>query len=71
MSIISTLHKGAKVVTYLGSLVQLSCGDGGTLKTNIPGMCGECLQSLGHTGFALTHGMCAFLIYTAHAQGAL
>ena len=39
------------MVTYLGSLVQLCCGEGGTLQTNITGMCGECSQCLGHTGF--------------------
>ena len=44
--------RGAKVVTYLGSLVQLCCGEGGTLKTNITGMCGEYFQCLDHTGFA-------------------
>ena len=29
------------MVTYLGSLVQLCCGEGGTLQTNITGMCGS------------------------------
>ena len=53
------------MVTYLGLLVQFCCGDGGTLQTNITGMCGECSQCLGHTGFAPTHGVCAFLVYTA------
>ena len=55
------------MVIYLGSLVQLCCGEGGTLQTNITGMCGECSQCLGHTGFAPAHGMCAFLVYTAQA----
>jgi len=32
-------------------------------------MCGECSQCLGHTGFAPSHGMCAFPVYTAHAPG--
>ena len=40
------------MVIYLGSLVQLCCGEGGTLQTNITGMCGECWQCLGHTGFS-------------------
>ena len=40
------------MVTCLGSLVQLCCGEGGTLQTNIAGVCGECSQCLGHTGFA-------------------
>ena len=44
-----------EVVTYLGSLVQLCCGEGGTLQTNITGMCGECLQCLSLTGFAPAH----------------
>ena len=58
---------GAKVITYLGSLVQLCCGEGGTLQTNIPGICGECSQCLSHTGFAPAHSVCAFLVYTAQA----
>ena len=41
------------MVTYLGSLVQLCCGEGGTLQKNITGVCGECLQCLGHTGLPL------------------
>ena len=57
------------MVTYLGSLVQLCCGEGGTLQTNITGVCGECSQCLGHTGFASAHGMCAFPVYAAPASG--
>ena len=57
------------MVSYLGSLVQLCCGEGGTLKTIITGMCGECLQCLGHPGFAPAHGACASLVYTAQAPG--
>ena len=60
---------GAKVVTYLGSLVQLCCGEGGTLQTNITGMFGECSQRLDHAGFAPTHGMCTFPVYTSQALG--
>ena len=30
------------MVTFLGSLVQSCCGEGGTLQTNINGVCGEC-----------------------------
>ena len=30
---------------------------------------GECSQSLGHSGFAPVHGMCAFPVYTAQAPG--
>ena len=62
-------QKQVKVVTSLGSLVQLCCGEGGTRQTNITGVCGECLQCLGHTRFASTHGMCSFQVYTAQAPG--
>ena len=57
------------MVTYLGSLVQSCCGEGGTLQTNITGVCGECSQCLGHNGFASIHGMCTFSIYTAQVPG--
>ena len=57
------------MVTYLGLLVQLCCGEGGTLQTSITGMCGECMQCMDHTGFAPAHGACAFLVYTAQAPG--
>ena len=57
------------MVTYLVSLVQLCCGEGGTLQTNITGVCGECLQCLGGTGFAPAHGACAFSVYTSQALG--
>ena len=58
-----------KAVTYLGSLYQLCCGEGGTLRTNITGICGECLRCVGHTGFAHTHSVCAFPVYTPQAPG--
>ena len=57
------------MVIYLGSLVQLCCGEGGTLETNITGVCGECSQCLGHTGFAPAHGVCALPVCTAQAPG--
>ena len=57
------------MVTYLGLLVQLCCGEGGAQQTNIPGVCGECSLCLGHIGFAPTHGVCAFPVYTAQAPG--
>ena len=47
----------------------MCCGEGGTLQTNITGVCGECLQCLGHTGFAPAHSVCAFPIYTVQALG--
>ena len=58
-----------KVVGYLGSLVQLSFGEGGTLHTNITGVCGECSQCPGHTGVVPAHGSYAFPVYTAQAPG--
>ena len=42
------------MVTYLGSLVESCCGEGGTLQTNITGVCGKCFQCLSHSGFAPT-----------------
>ena len=57
------------VDTFLGLLVQSCCGEGGTLQTNITGVCGECSQCLGHNGFAPAHCMCAFPVYTAQAPG--
>ena len=57
------------MVTYLGSLVQLCCGEGGTLQTNITGTCGECSQCRDHTGFAPAHSTCAFLVYIAQPPG--
>ena len=50
--LISALTQGGEVVSYLGSFVQVCCGEGGTLQTNITSVCGECSQCLGHTGFA-------------------
>ena len=35
--------------TFLGSLVQSCCGEGGTLQTNNTGMCSQCFS---HTGFS-------------------
>ena len=48
------------MVTHLGSLVQLCCGEGGKLVTNIGGMCEECLQCMGHIGLAPAHGGLCF-----------
>ena len=59
----------SSLVIYLGLLVQLCCGEGGTLQANITAVCGECLQCLGHTEFARTHGVYAFSVYTAQAPG--
>ena len=53
------------MVTYLGSLVQLCCGEGGTLQISITGVFGECSQCMDCTGFDLAHGTYAFPVYTA------
>ena len=44
--------------TFLSSLVQSHCGEGGTLKTNNTGVCSQCLS---HTGPGPTH--------SAHSSG--
>ena len=69
VSSVSDFHpdtKEAVVDTFLGSLVQSCCGEGGTLQTNNTGVCLQCLD---HTGFAPTHSLCAFPVYTAQALG--
>ena len=35
----------------------------------ITGMCGKCSQCFKRTGFAPTHGMCSFMVYTSQALG--
>ena len=57
------------MVTYLVSLVRSCCGEEGTLQTTITGLCEECSQCLGYTGFDPAHGMCAFPVYSAQAPG--
>ena len=54
---------------FLGSLVQSSCAEGGTLQTNTSGICEECSQCLGHIGFAPAHGVCAFPVYIVQPLG--
>ena len=51
---------------FLGSLVQLHCGEGGTLQTNYTGLCSQCLS---HTGPAPAHGACTLPAHTAQALG--
>ena len=68
--LISALTQGGEGGhTSLGSFVQLCCGEGGTLKINITGMCWECSQCMDHIGFAPAQGAYAFLVYTAQAPG--
>jgi len=59
------------VVTYLGSLAQLCCREGGTLQTSIAGVCGECSKCMDHTGFTPAHGVCAFPSILLRLQVAL
>ena len=56
-----------------GRSFRLTCSvvPWGGRQTNVTGVCGECPQCLGHTGFAPAHGVCAFPVYTAQAQAAL
>ena len=57
--LIIALTQGGKDGHLLASLVQLFCGEGGTLQTNITGMCGEYLQCMNQTRFAPAHtGVC-------------
>ena len=65
--LISDLTQGGRVVTYLGSLVQLCYGEGGTQQTNLTGVCGECSQCMGHTGLSQLITACAFVVYIAQA----
>ena len=58
-----------KVVTYLSSFLQLCCGEGGTLQTNIM-VCVENACSVWTTlGFPQLTATCAFQVYTAQAPG--
>ena len=66
---ISALTQGGRWWTlFLGSLVQLCCGEGGTLQTNNTGVCSQCLS---HTGPAPAHGACALLPHSATEQVSL
>ena len=68
--LISALTQGAKVVTYLGSLVQFCCEEGGALQTHITGVCKECLQCIWTTlGLPQFMAACTFPVYTAQAPG--
>ena len=58
-----------KVVIYLGSLAQLCCGEGGTLQTNITGMCGSACSIWATMGLHQLTAVCAFPVYTAQAPG--
>ena len=57
------------MVTYLGSLVHLCCGEGRVLQTNSTSVWEKCSQCLGHTRFSPAHGVCAFPVYNTQAPG--
>ena len=63
--LISTLTQGGDG----GYIFRLTCSvvkwGGRNAANNNTGLCGEFSQCLGHTGFASTHGVCAFPVYTA------
>ena len=44
------------MITYLGSLSQVCCGEGEKLQTNTSGMCRKCLKWMEHTGVATAQG---------------
>ena len=67
--LIPTLTRGGKGGHLLDSLVQLCCGEGATLQTNITGVCGVCSQCMDHTGFAPAQGECVSWVSTAQAPG--
>ena len=52
--------------TFLGSLVQSRCGEGGTLQTNNTGVCPQCLS---HIEPAHAHHARALPAHTAQALG--
>ena len=49
-----------KLATYLGSLVQLGCGERWTLQTNTAVICGERSQWMDRTEFATTQASVCF-----------
>ena len=63
----STLTQGGKG----GHLLRLTCSvvlwGGGTLPTNVAGVCGACSQCVGHTGLVPAQGYCASWASTAQA----
>ena len=59
------------MVSCLGSLAQLCCGEGGALQTNLTGLCGEHSQCFGHNGFAPVHGCVLPLSTLLRLQAAL
>ena len=67
--LISALTQGGRWWTlffFLGSLVQLHCGEGGMLQTNNTGVGSQCLS---HPGSAPAHGACSLPVHTARTLG--
>ena len=60
-SLISTLKRGGERGHLFTVICSAVCGKGGTLQTNTPGMSGECLYWMDHTGFATVQGGGYFL----------
>ena len=48
------------MATYVGSLVQLCCLEGGILQTNVAVMCGVCSQCMEYIAFAPAQGSVCF-----------
>ena len=64
MALQTVRHKwatGSEGGHSLGSLVQLCCGEEGTLQTVTASMCGGCLQCIDPIGFAPAQGGLCFL----------
>ena len=57
------------MVTYFGSLVQLCCGEEGTLQTNITGVWGLLCSVWTTLGLPQLREACDFQVYTAQAPG--
>ena len=55
--------------TFLGSLVQLCCGEGGILQTNNAGMCSQYLSDIGPAPAHGAHGACALPAHTDQVLG--
>ena len=57
------------MVSGLGSLVQLCCGEGGALQKNVTGLCGGALAVFRPHWVWPRSQVCTFPVYTAQAPG--
>ena len=57
------------MITYVGSLAQLCCGEGEKLQTNATGMCRECLKFMDHTQMAIAQGIMHLRVQAPQAPG--